>query len=293
MNLKPRPFPTQDPRTGMFQYIKASPYLHHISAPRLYALRHKRRLYFSRPGPSLLRNVVTASLDGKLFWSTVPVCVNPNLPTLPLGALELKTHQRTVDPFERPLTTTASAPRPHTRQEQRIEIPACLDCDLDGPNRNIWSTSVSGEQLYHTAETIVGAHPDSLPVPKRTIPTTPVHVSFPWASSAGNFKFGLVQAQGHGGPVKPKFVQLQYNAGNKVVATLESKVLAFPKTPRVRPLSESRNENAYTGVKKLRLLSQAVGASGHGKLKVKVNAPSAKDSGKNKENVAVAAAVCV
>ncbi|KAJ6571283.1 hypothetical protein B0H19DRAFT_1064398 [Mycena capillaripes] len=294
-NLKPRP--TQDPRNGVIQYIKASPYLQHISAPRLYALRHQRRLCFNRPDPSPLRNVITANPQGKLSSSTVPLRVI-QIQKPALRALE-KTHQRTIDPFERPMTTSS----PHPRQDndfgaaQHIEIPACLDSE-SRPDPHPWS-AISIEQLYRTADAVVGVHPDSVPLSERALAATAqTSGSFPWVASSGvgaNFKFGLVQARGSNAglgvrqPLVKPFVHVQCGT-----ATI---LQALRKTPRARPLSDSRNGNganayAYAGVKKV--------LSASGKSKGQVNAGSPKmanarlhgqgfDLGKENEN---AVAVC-
>ncbi|KAJ7046047.1 hypothetical protein C8F04DRAFT_1063208 [Mycena alexandri] len=64
---KPRP---QNSLTGAIQYIKASPYLHHITSPRAYALHHRRRPHFIPPGPSLLRHVVTITARGHTSQAT-------------------------------------------------------------------------------------------------------------------------------------------------------------------------------------------------------------------------------
>ncbi|KAJ7196282.1 hypothetical protein GGX14DRAFT_673546 [Mycena pura] len=46
------------PPARAIQYTRASPHLQHITAPRVYAIRRRRRLDRRAPGPSPLRNVV-------------------------------------------------------------------------------------------------------------------------------------------------------------------------------------------------------------------------------------------
>lgn len=146
-----------DFRIGAIQYTKTSPSLQHINAPSTYAMRHRRRVDRTRPGPSPLRNVIHAN--------SAP-------------------HRRT--------TTKCAAPG------NKI-TPACAPEPAP-----CWE---SVEHLHRTADAVVGAHPDALPLIDRVPP--PVHqTSFGWVSSSGvpaTFKFGLVRglnARGRGSAVR-------------------------------------------------------------------------------------------
>ncbi|KAJ6458821.1 hypothetical protein C8R47DRAFT_1244689, partial [Mycena vitilis] len=178
----------QNVRTGVIQYIKAAPSLQHMTAPRVYALLHRRRLQrFVRPGPTPLRRVLTAThtARGTVVKSsvTLPVpmrAVRSQKPA-PAAVISVRTfdhdrRHRTTEPLQAPH-------RPYLRQEEdklesrSVEIPC-----LDGPD---------AEQLYRAAEGIVGAHPAALTLLERA---APVHRqrSFPWVDTT--LEFGLVHA---------------------------------------------------------------------------------------------------
>ncbi|KAJ7764384.1 hypothetical protein B0H16DRAFT_1687770 [Mycena metata] len=61
----------QNALTGAIQYTKSSPHLYHITSPRAYALHHRRRPHFIRPGPSLLRHVIIITARGHTSHSTM------------------------------------------------------------------------------------------------------------------------------------------------------------------------------------------------------------------------------
>ncbi|KAJ6462665.1 hypothetical protein C8R47DRAFT_1202172 [Mycena vitilis] len=182
---KPRP---QNVRTGVIQYIKAAPSLQHMTAPRVYALLHRRRLQrFVRPGPTPLRCVLTAThtAHGTVLKSSVTLPVPMRTVQFqkpaPAAVIFVRTfdhdrRHRTIEPLHAPH-------RPYPRQEEeeseprRVEIP-CLD-------------SPDAEQLYHAAERIVGAHPAALPLPERAAPVHPQR-TFPWVDTT--LEFGLVHA---------------------------------------------------------------------------------------------------
>ncbi|KAF7350082.1 hypothetical protein MVEN_01310100 [Mycena venus] len=194
----------QDPRAGVIDYIKASPYLQHISAPRSYALRHRRRLCFTHPGPTPLRNVISATPHGKRFSSMATVgIVTQKSPTTRVLQQNIQTHFRTNDPLERP-AQVVFAPHPHslhaTAATIAIEIPVCLAVDSAG---DVWS---SVERLHATADSVVGAYPGAFPLRERTVPAT-LQTSFLWAAGEANFIFGLVRSNnaafGVRSPVKP------------------------------------------------------------------------------------------
>ncbi|KAJ6503771.1 hypothetical protein C8R45DRAFT_1185704 [Mycena sanguinolenta] len=160
---KPRPL---DFRTGAIQYLKASPYLQYISAPRLYALRHPRRLCLNSPRPTPLRTVITATESGKLTWSTVA----PQKPRIHM-------------PLEHPaplLHPSFSQNEVHLTDMSNFQIPLRGD---------VWS---SLENMHGTANAVVGSHPAPIPLRERPVPAAP-QISFPWVASGANFRFGLVR----------------------------------------------------------------------------------------------------
>jgi hypothetical protein len=227
----PRKLRPQELRNGAIQYAKSSPYLLHISSPRSYALRHRRRNCFYRPGPSPLRSVITATPQGKLSWSTAPYM---QIQSPAVRVLDKTPTHRSHDPLERP----AFAPPPQQDSTVHIEIPACVD------SPDAWS---SIEQLYRTADAVVGAHPDAVPLSDRERANISVHPQPSYSWVGANVKFGLVHGNNAAfGARRSESMVEPFVRSARVVVTARK---APPKFPR--PFNHSRNgANADGTVKK-------------------------------------------
>ncbi|KAJ7760817.1 hypothetical protein DFH07DRAFT_939819 [Mycena maculata] len=179
----------QDFHTGAIRYTKTSPYLQHISAPHSYAMRHRRRVFRGRPGPSPLRNVINPPVHAR------PPIQDP--PTLLVSAN--RSHSTDPAPVLKSMPAPKSTGEEFPARTRSTEIsPACALS---------WS---SIELLHRTSNAVVGAHPDAIPLIDRASPAVQ-QTSFPWVPFNGvgaNFKFGLVRgnnaAFAHGPPVRVK-----------------------------------------------------------------------------------------
>jgi hypothetical protein len=248
--LFPRKARPQDSRTGKIQYIKASPHLQHISAPRSYAFRHRRRLCFNRPGPTLLRNVITATPHGKLASSSVGVVQRSAARVVQIQ----KTHH-THSPLERPAATPTPGPAQATPAVSHIEIPpVCLGPD----SPHAWPAV---ETLHGTADSVVGAHPSALPLRER--PTQAAPQTALWTAPSGvganaNFKFGLVRgvsaalgarpSPAHASIHRAKTMTIPYPASPEPASTRRLCALGNVnvKTTSIKEASKAKTTAGYT-----------------------------------------------
>ncbi|KAJ7890155.1 hypothetical protein B0H14DRAFT_3429213 [Mycena olivaceomarginata] len=248
--LFPRKARPQDSRTGKIQYIKASPHLQHISAPRSYAFRHRRRLCFNRPGPTLLRNVITATPHGKLASSTVGVVQRSAARVVQIQ----KTHH-THSPLERPAANPTPGPAQATPAVSHIEIPpVCLGPD----SPHAWPAV---ETLHGTADSVVGAHPSALPLRERPAQAAPQTVLWTAPSGVGanaNFKFGLVRgvsaalgarpSPAHASIHRAKTMSIPHPASPEPASTRRLCALgnANVKTTSIKEASKAKTTAGYT-----------------------------------------------
>ncbi|KAF8189546.1 hypothetical protein K438DRAFT_2019008 [Mycena galopus ATCC 62051] len=174
LRRKPRPL---DLRTGAIKFCSAAPCLQHISSPRSYALRHPRRPCFTRPGPTPLRTVLTAT-KGKLASSNVAVAVQHRLiiseAEAAAACLSLQRTHRTHSPLEHP----APIPNPSHNSNSAytpIQIPVSLAPARDRTSCSPLSLELANMcSMHSTANAVVGAHPDALPLHHRALPL-PLH----------------------------------------------------------------------------------------------------------------------
>ncbi|KAJ7108001.1 hypothetical protein C8R43DRAFT_1243611 [Mycena crocata] len=201
--------PPPESTTGAVLYTRVASGLQHINAPRTYAMRHRRRLYRGHPGPSPLRNVINAT--GK------PRRASLGKKSHPVGRIfqRIRSTSTPSTPLLRPANSATATPGCATVEYHCIKSP------------------ITARDLLRLADSIVGAHPDAIPVLDRVASS---QTSFPWVSSSGvgtNFKFGLVRGNSAASsPLVP--VALKPTSG------------AVNRTPAQSPwlLLKSRNANA-------------------------------------------------
>ncbi|KAJ7121666.1 hypothetical protein C8R44DRAFT_853186 [Mycena epipterygia] len=180
--FRPKPRP-RDLSTGAIRYTKTSPHLQHISAPRTYAMHHRRRLY-SRPGPSPLRIVTNASKSHAKLSN------------------KLRRHHKSTPSKDKYQRTNFIPPFPlrYVRQDTPVVVTIAPPCAT--PEE--W---LAVENLHRTADSVVSAHPDALPLHHRR-ELARQQRSFPWVSSSVvnvNFKFGLVRGNNAASAHRPPF----------------------------------------------------------------------------------------
>ncbi|KAJ7488402.1 hypothetical protein FB451DRAFT_1362815 [Mycena latifolia] len=161
--LKARP---RDARTGAIRYTKTAPHLHHINAPRAYALRHQHRPFGAPLGPSPLRNVVFAAATH-----------SPQKPRV----------RRPIQRF-RAICALSALPQD--------TIPPADEADP------LWRAA---DHLHRTADAVVGAHPATRPLHDRVAsPLLPA--SSPWfALSSVAFSTNLKSGPVRGTDIPPPF----------------------------------------------------------------------------------------
>ncbi|KAJ7152139.1 hypothetical protein C8R46DRAFT_485190, partial [Mycena filopes] len=192
---KPRP---QNPLTGVIQYTKAAPSLYHITSPRVYAVRHRRRPHFMRPGPSLLRHVITITAQGRRLQSTV-------------RGVQASTARALAVSFIR---FPHGPPGVHTSTALLAGVPPVSSLSQTLPVSTSTPTvpqiplyPLDVQHVHQTADALVGAHPDALPLASR-VPTQAQRAQdyFSWVAFSGvgaGFRFGLVRGS-NSGAIRPQ-----------------------------------------------------------------------------------------
>ncbi|KAJ7484852.1 hypothetical protein B0H11DRAFT_2279542 [Mycena galericulata] len=276
-----KPGPYYDLRTSpgaaiAVLYTKTAPCLRHISAPRAYALRHRRRAFRTHPGPSPLRNAIDLNsktragaphAGARHLKSRPPVDLNSNSARSATRRAALAAAARAVSSPGPGRPSPSSAPTP-----SRVPHSTCADDDSDDddqplgtllaialaqiaiaapPSPSPASASASAscvrdsESLQRAAAAVVGAYPSPPPSPALDrlapipIQQQPLQPPFPWVSSSGVGGGGV-------GKVDFKF-GLVCAAAVRVPAQPPSVVQAPPRAVLVTV--KPRDANAHRGFK--------------------------------------------
>ncbi|KAJ7463837.1 hypothetical protein B0H11DRAFT_81563 [Mycena galericulata] len=275
-------------------YTKTAPCLQHISAPRAYALRHRRRAFRTHPGPSPLRNVIDLDSNSARSATTKRALA---LRTLAANAVSSPGPGRPS-----PSNAHAHAPTPSRVPHSSPRLP-CADDDDDSddddddqplgtllaialaqiaapPSPSCASAPAPAsawcvrdpESLQRAAAAVVGAYPSSSPPPApMPIQQQPLQPPFPWVSSSGvgvgggkvDFRFGLVHASAVPVPIR----------------ALESEVQAPPRAVLVNANANAHrvceNQTDFAGAKNLKdreNVSDSISGARHGGRRDKENA---------------------